>query len=65
MRPCGGAAARCATPRPSTRGVQVLRHYGHDINCIISDWDMTPLGGLDLLRMVRGRLIPTVSPRVG
>ncbi|MGE3475850.1 MAG: response regulator [Rhodospirillaceae bacterium] len=46
------------------KGVEVLRHYGHDINCIISDWDMTPLGGLDLLRMVRARLIPTVSPRV-
>ncbi|MGE3334079.1 MAG: two-component system response regulator [Rhodospirillaceae bacterium] len=46
------------------KGVEVLRHYGPDINCIISDWDMTPLGGLDLLRMVRARLIPTVSPRV-
>lgn len=46
------------------KGVEVLRHYGPDINCIISDWDMTPLGGLDLLRMVRARLISTVSPRV-
>lgn len=46
------------------KGVEVLRHYGPDINCIISDWDMTPMGGLDLLRMVRARLIPTVSPRV-
>lgn len=45
------------------KAVEVLRHHGHDINCIISDWDMAPLGGLDLLRMVRTRLIPTVSPR--
>jgi CheY-like chemotaxis protein len=45
------------------RAVEVLRQTGADTNCIISDWDMTPLGGLDLLRMVRSRLIPTVSPR--
>ncbi len=45
------------------KAVEVLRHYGADINCIISDWDMTPLGGLDLLRMVRSRLIAQVSPR--
>jgi DNA-binding NarL/FixJ family response regulator len=46
------------------KGVEVLRHHGADIHCIISDWDMVPLGGLDLLRMVRSRLIPAVSPRV-
>jgi DNA-binding NarL/FixJ family response regulator len=46
------------------RGVEMLRHYGSDINCIISDWDMTPLGGLDLLRMVRSRLIVQASPRM-
>jgi two-component system, chemotaxis family, chemotaxis protein CheY len=45
------------------KAVEVLRHYGSDINCIISDWDMTPLGGLDLLRMVRARMIAQVSPR--
>lgn len=45
------------------KALDVMRHYGADINCIISDWDMTPLGGLDLLRMVRSRLIAQVSPR--
>lgn len=45
------------------KAVEVMRRYGADINCIISDWDMTPLGGLDLLRMVRSRLIAQVSPR--
>jgi two-component system chemotaxis response regulator CheY len=45
------------------KAVEVMRHYGAEINCIISDWDMTPLGGLDLLRMVRARLIAQVSPR--
>lgn len=46
------------------RALEVLRHHGADINCIISDWDMRPLGGLDLLRMVRSRMISTASPRM-
>ncbi len=46
------------------KAVEVLRHYGPDINCIISDWDMTPMGGLDLLRMVRARLVAQASPRM-
>ncbi|MGE4063653.1 MAG: response regulator [Rhodospirillaceae bacterium] len=46
------------------KAAEVLRHYGQDIHCIISDWDMTPLGGLDLLRMVRARMIPQASPRM-
>ncbi len=46
------------------KAVDVLRRHGPDINCVISDWDMAPMGGLDLLRMVRTRLIPTVSPRI-
>lgn len=46
------------------KAVEVLRQHGADINCIISDWDMAPLGGLDLLRMVRARLIAQVSPRM-
>lgn len=45
------------------KAVDVLRHYGPSIDCVVSDWDMTPLGGLDLLRMIRSRLIPGVSPR--
>jgi DNA-binding NarL/FixJ family response regulator len=45
------------------KAVEVMRHYGADINCIISDWDMAPLGGLDLLRMVRSRSIAQISPR--
>ena len=45
------------------RALEMLRHHGADINCIISDWDMRPLGGLDLLRMVRSRMIATTSPR--
>lgn len=45
------------------RALEVLRHFGSDINCIISDWDMTPMGGLDLLRMVRSRVLPQVAPR--
>lgn len=45
------------------RALELLRRHGAEINCIISDWDMHPLGGLDLLRMVRSRMIATVSPR--
>lgn len=57
---------RTRTLRDATsvdRALEMLRHHGTDINCIISDWDMRPLGGLDLLRMVRSRMIATASPR--
>lgn len=45
------------------KAVEVLRQYGPSTHCIISDWDMTPLGGLDLLRMVRAGMITQASPR--
>jgi len=33
------------------------------IDCIIADWDMLPVGGLELLRMIRCRAVPNVPPR--
>lgn len=31
----------------------LLRKYGNRIGCIVSDWNMDPVGGLELLRLVR------------
>lgn len=45
------------------KAVETLNRYGQEINCVICDWDMGPLGGLDLLRMIRSRTLPKTSPR--
>ena len=40
----------------------VLKRYGQHIGGIVCDWDMTPVGGLELLRMVRAGKLPR-TPR--
>jgi DNA-binding NarL/FixJ family response regulator len=43
--------------------VELLNRYGQRIGGIICDWDMAPIGGLELLRMVRCRTLPNTPPR--
>ncbi len=43
--------------------VETLGRYGQLINCVISDWDMAPVGGLELLRLIRGRSLMKTPPR--
>jgi len=45
------------------KAVEVLTRYGQEITCVICDWDMAPVGGLELLRMIRARTLPKTSPR--
>ncbi len=44
------------------QAVKVLRKYNYRISCIISDWNMDPMGGLELLRTVRAGDIPGLPP---
>jgi DNA-binding NarL/FixJ family response regulator len=40
------------------QAINLLRKYTHRVGCIISDWNMDPVGGLELLRAVRSGQIP-------
>ena len=40
----------------------VLKRFGQHIGVIVCDWDMTPVGGLELLRMIRAGKLPR-TPR--
>lgn len=42
----------------------ILRAYGSSIDCIVSDWNMPPQGGLELLREIRLGGIPDVRASV-
>src|SRR5437868_5255096 len=44
------------------QAMKVLRKYNYRIGCIISDWNMDPIGGLELLRSVRCGDIPALPP---
>lgn len=44
------------------QATRLLRKYTHRIGCIISDWNMDPVGGLELLRSVRAGQIPGLPP---
>jgi len=44
------------------QAVKILRKYNYRIGCIISDWNMDPIGGLELLRTVRTGDIPGLPP---
>jgi two-component system chemotaxis response regulator CheY len=35
------------------QGLNLLQKYGKRIDCVISDWNMHPVGGLELLRSIR------------
>lgn len=41
---------------------EVLKRFGQHIGGIVCDWDMTPVGGLELLRLVRAGKLPR-TPR--
>ena len=45
------------------KAIELLGEPGAQVNCIVADWDMLPVGGLELLRMVRCRVLPNVDPR--
>ena len=44
------------------QALKILRKYNYRIGCIISDWNMDPIGGLELLRAVRSGDIPSLPP---
>jgi len=44
------------------QALKILRKYGHRIGCVISDWNMDPVGGLELLRAVRAGEVPDLPP---
>jgi CheY-like chemotaxis protein len=46
------------------KAIEILSQSGAEVDCIIADWDMLPLGGLELLRMIRCRTVPNVDPRL-
>jgi len=59
-----GAGAKSVKHATSVeKAVEVLTRYGQEIDCVICDWDMAPIGGLELLRMIRARTLPKTSPR--
>lgn len=43
--------------------VELLNRHGAYISCVICDWDMAPVGGLELLRMIRCKTLPKTPPR--
>lgn len=45
------------------KALETLHHARGDIGCVICDWDMMPIGGLELLRMIRAGTVSGVSPR--
>jgi CheY-like chemotaxis protein len=45
------------------KAIEILTQPGAKIDCVVADWDMLPVGGLELLRMIRCRVLPNVDPR--
>lgn len=43
--------------------VELLNRHGAYIGCIVCDWDIAPMGGLELLRMIRCKTLPKTPPR--
>ena len=43
------------------KAMEILGHGG--IGCVICDWDIPPIGGLELLRMIRAGAVAGTSPR--
>ena len=46
------------------QAVDMLAHGGGNISCVVCDWDIRPVGGIELLRMIRCRTLPCTSPRM-
>ncbi|MGE3475851.1 MAG: response regulator [Rhodospirillaceae bacterium] len=45
------------------KAAEILTQPDADVECVVADWDMLPVGGLELLRMIRCRALPNVDPR--
>ena len=45
------------------KAIESLNRYGQEITCVICDWEIVPVGGIELLRMIRTRTLPKTSPR--
>ncbi|MGE3334080.1 MAG: response regulator [Rhodospirillaceae bacterium] len=45
------------------KATEILTEPGAEVECVVADWDMLPVGGLELLRMIRCRALPNVDPR--
>ncbi len=59
-----GAGAKSVKHATSVeKAIESLTRYGQEINCVIADWEMAPLGGLELLRMIRCGKLPKTAPR--
>ena len=43
--------------------IETLGRFGQQIGCVICDWDMAPVGGLELLRLIRCRSLLKTPPR--
>ena len=57
-----GRTAGMADASSVERAVALLNQPAHEIACIICDWEMSPVGGLELLRMIRCGAITNASP---
>jgi len=44
------------------RAVSLLSQTNHEVTCVICEWEMSPVGGLELLRMIRSGAIANASP---
>lgn len=47
------------------KAIEILTAPNSGIDCVVADWDMLPVGGLELLRMIRCRTLSNVDPRMG
>src|SRR5262245_2351116 len=57
-----GRTAGIADASSVDRAVALLNQPAHEIACIICEWEMAPVGGLELLRMIRCGAIANTSP---
>ena len=59
-----GAGAKSVKHATSVeKAIESLTRYGQEITCVVCDWEIAPVGGLELLRMIRCRTLPKTSPR--
>jgi CheY-like chemotaxis protein len=45
------------------KATEILTQPSAGVDCIVAEWDMLPVGGLELLRMIRCRALQNVDPR--
>ena len=58
-----GAGAKSVKHATSVeKAVEILNRYGQEITCVICEWDISPVGGLELLRKIRTRGLSKTSP---